>query len=281
MIDTLNKESMMNAIESAAGYIFEKIKINPDLALILGSGLGNFVDQIDDPIIVDFDEIPFFPKATVQGHGGKIYFGSLQGLKVLIFQGRFHYYEGYDMPIATLPIRVIAQLKIKNLILTNACGGVNKNFKAGDLMIIEDHLSMFCPSPLRGAHLDSFGPRFVDMSKPYDLDLIELCQRVAHEEGIKVQKGVYGYWHGPTYETASEIKAFKTLGADVVGMSTVPETIIANSCQMRVLGISCITNMTCIYTNDVTSHGEVMEMAKKVEKDFTCLLLKVLSHLKK
>lgn len=194
-------------------------------------------------------------------------------------QGRYHYYEGYDTQTLTFPIRVFHKLGIKSVILTNACGGVNKHFKAGELMIIEDHISNFCPSPLRGAHLEELGPRFSDMSQAYDREYIEMAEDCAKELNLKVQKGVYAFWHGPTYETPAEIRAYMALGADVVGMSTVGETAVAVNCGMRVLGISCITNMTSVISKGKTSHEEVIEMGKKVADSFIRLLSSVLERM--
>lgn len=271
-LDYMDKNFMQQAIDEAANFIQSKISTSPMIAMILGSGLGAFAKELGDSVILDFEEIPFFPKPTVEGHGGKLFIGELEGKTVLVMQGRYHYYEGYDTQTLTFPVRVFAKLGIKNIVLTNACGGVNKHFKAGQLMIIEDHISNFCPSPLRGAHLDEFGPRFTDMSQAYDKEFIELAEECARELNIHVQKGVYAFWHGPTYETPAEIRAYMALGADVVGMSTVGETAVAVNCGMRVLGISCITNMTSVISKGKTSHEEVMEMGQKVAHSFISLL---------
>lgn len=271
-LDYMDKDFMQDAIAKAAGFIEEKMKVTPMIAMVLGSGLGAFAKELKDPVIIDFEEIPFFPKPTVEGHGGKLFIGELEGKYVLVMQGRYHYYEGYDTQTLTFPVRVFAKLGIKNIVLTNACGGVNKHFKAGQLMIIEDHISNFCPSPLRGAHLEELGPRFTDMSQAYDREFIELAEECAGELGIQVQKGVYAFWHGPSYETPAEIRAYMALGADVVGMSTVGETAVAVNCGMRVLGISCITNMTSAISKSKTSHEEVMEMGRRVADSFISLL---------
>ena len=271
-LDYMDKEFMMKAIDEAVAYIKAKIKNQPVIAMVLGSGLGAFAEELQDAVVIDFESIPYFPKPTVEGHGGKLFIGELKGKTVLVMQGRYHYYEGYDTQTLTFPVRVFAGLGIKNIVLTNACGGVNKHFKAGQLMIIEDHIANFCPSPLRGAHLDMFGPRFTDMSEAYDREYIRLAEECADELGIHVQKGVYAFWHGPTYETPAEIRAYMALGADVVGMSTVGETAVAVNCGMRVLGISCITNMTSVISKSKTSHEEVMEVGRLVAESFISLL---------
>ncbi len=271
-LDYMDKAFMQKAIGEAADFIKAKITEQPEIALVLGSGLGAFAEELSDAVVIDFETIPYFPKPTVEGHGGKLFIGKLEGKCVLVMQGRYHYYEGYDTQTLTFPVRVFSKLGIGNILLTNACGGVNKHFKAGQLMIIEDHISNFCPSPLRGAHLDEFGPRFTDMSEPYDREYIKLAEECADELGIKVQKGVYAFWHGPTYETPAEIRAYMALGADVVGMSTVGETAVAINCGMRVLGISCITNMTSVISKSKTSHEEVMEVGRQVASSFISLL---------
>lgn len=271
-LDFTNKDEMIHAIDTASSYISSKIARVPDLAIVLGSGLGAFATYLQNPLIIDYHEIPFFPCPSVEGHGGKLFAGELNGKYVLVMQGRTHYYEGYDIQTITLPIRIFARMGIKSLILTNACGGINKHFEPAQLMLIEDHLAHFCPSPLRGAHLDELGPRFVDMSQAYDLEYLKIARECADKIGLKVQKGVYAFWPGPTYETAAEIRAYASLGADVVGMSTVAETMVANSCGMRVLGISCITNMTCVISKSVTSHEEVIEKGLAVADDFIRLI---------
>lgn len=271
-LDYMDKNFMQKAIAEATDFIQGKIKTSPMIAMILGSGLGAFAEELKEPVVINFEEIPFFPKPTVEGHGGRLFIGELEGKSVLVMQGRYHYYEGYDTQTLTFPVRVFAKLGIKNIVLTNACGGVNKHFKAGQLMIIEDHISNFCPSPLRGAHLEEYGPRFTDMSQAYDKEFINVAEECAKELHIQVQKGVYAFWHGPSYETPAEIRAYTALGADVVGMSTVGETAVAVNCGMRVLGISCITNMTSVISKGKTSHEEVMEMGQRVADSFIRLL---------
>jgi len=279
MFNAMDKESISKAIQEAVSYIQSKTTLKPAIGLILGSGLGMLAEQIEDATRIPFEDIPNFPKPTIAGHSGNLIIGKISGKNIAVMQGRVHYYEGYDTGTITFPVRVLAKLGIETLILTNACGGVSKHFSPGELMVIEDHLSFFCPSPLRGANLDEFGERFIDMSKAYTPDLVELAVKTAKSLGIKLQKGVYGYWQGPTYETAAEIRAFITLGADVVGMSTVPEAIVARHCGLKTMGISCITNMACIYTTDGTNHEEVIEMGKRVAGDFIKLLRAIMSAL--
>lgn len=278
-LDFTSKEAMMEAVETAVTYIQNKIDKQPELALVLGSGLNGFADTISNPLVIPYEEIPYFPTPTVAGHGGKLVFGEVAGKTIVVMQGRNHYYEGYDTQTITFPIRVFAKLGIKKLILTNACGSANKHLAPGDLMVIEDHLSHFCPSPLRGAYLDEFGPRFTDMSRAYEPEYIELAHSCAKELGIELQQGVYGFWHGPTYETAAEVRAYMALGADVVGMSTVAETIVAVNSGVKVLGISCITNVTCALSGGVTNHEEVMEMGLKVSKKFTALVTSIIERI--
>ncbi|HHY15834.1 MAG TPA: purine-nucleoside phosphorylase, partial [Firmicutes bacterium] len=258
----LDPKKLSAAIAKAASFIQAKTPLKPRIGIVLGSGLGALASRVEEAVRIPFANIPNFPAATIAGHQGQLIIGRLEGREVVVMQGRVHYYEGYSTNTTTFPIRVLAKLGIDTLILTNACGGVNKHFSPGELMVIEDHLSLFAPSPLRGPNLDEFGERFVDMYEAYTPELISLAQQSAKTLGIKLQKGIYGYWQGPTYETAAEIRAYMALGADVVGMSTVPEAIVARHCGLKLLGISCITNMTCIYTQG-TSHAEVVEMGRR------------------
>lgn len=278
-LDFTDQKSMMLAIDEATAFIKTKTNKKPTIALILGSGLGDFINNIENADIINYEDIPHFPRPTVSGHGGKLFIGEIAGKCIAVMQGRNHYYEGYDTQTITFPVRVFARLGIKSLVLTNACGGVNKHFSPGDLMIIEDHLSHFCPNPLIGANLDDLGARFVDMSRAYTPEYVTLAEKCAKKLDMKIQKGVYGYWTGPTYETAAEIRAYMALGADVVGMSTVAETIVACHAGIKVLGISCITNMTCVISKDGTNHEEVIEMGKKVATKFTTLLNEILKEI--
>jgi purine-nucleoside phosphorylase len=274
-----DQEAVMRAIDESAGYIAAKSAKKADIAVVLGSGLGAFADNLHDADVIPYGDIPFFSKPTVSGHGGTLHLGTVGGKRAAVMRGRMHYYEGYDTREITFPVRVLARLGITSIVLTNACGGVNKRFHPGDLMIIEDHIGNFCPSPLRGANLDIFGERFIDMSAAYTPAYIEIAERTAAALGIPVQKGVYGYWPGPAYETAAEIRAYMALGADVVGQSTVAETIVARHCGMRVLGLSLVTNMTCVYSRGGTSHEEVIEMGKNKARDFITLLEKIIERI--
>ncbi len=278
-LDYMNKTEVMEAIEAASNYILSEIDAKPEIALILGSGLGAFAEKLENPIIINYTDIPHFPHPTVEGHSGKLFVGKISGKCIAVMQGRNHFYEGYTTQTITFPIRVFANLGIEKIILTNACGGINENFSPGELMIIEDHIAFLCPPALRGAHLDKFGPRFTDMSKAYYPEYVQLAQKTAAELNIKAQKGVYAFWPGPTYETAAEIRAFMALGADVVGMSTVPECQVAVNAGMKVLGISCITNMTCVISKGETNHEEVIEMGKKVAGDFMRLLNEIIKKI--
>jgi purine-nucleoside phosphorylase len=277
-LDWTDRAAVMRAIDESASFIASKTGKKPEIALVLGSGLGAFAEKLKDADILPYGDIPFFPKPTVAGHGGNLCLGNVGGKCAAVMQGRMHYYEGYDTQEITLPIRVLSKLGIKTIILTNACGGINKHFRPGDLMIIEDHIGNFCPSPLRGANLDEFGERFIDMSAAYTPAFIELAEKAACEMGIRIQKGVYGYWPGPTYETAAEIRAYMALGADVVGQSTVAETIVAKHCGMNILGLSLVTNMTCIYSKG-TNHEEVIAMGKQKAEDFIMLLEKIIEKM--
>lgn len=259
-------------INEATDYIKSQYHGKIDLAIILGSGLGHLVDEIRNPVELDYRDIPHFPLTNLKGHVGKLIIGSLGGKTILAMKGRFHYYEGNDMPIVTLPIRVFSQLGIENLILTNASGGIRDDLKPGQLMLIKDHISLFMDSPLRGPNLDDFGPRFPDMSNAYDKTIGELAHKVATENNIDLKDGVYAFTQGPMYETPAEIRALRTLGADAVGMSTVPEAIVARHCNMKTLGISLVTNKAAGLSDEELSHEEVIDIAAKSEKNFATLI---------
>lgn len=265
------------ALESA-GYIKGKIGGLPEIGIILGSGLGPLADEIEDKVEIDYKEIPNFPVSTVEGHAGKLVYGKLGSKKVLAMKGRFHYYEGYDVSQVVFPIRTMKLLGINNLLVTNAAGGINREFKSGALMVIKDHISFFVPSALRGKNISEFGTRFPDMSEAYSKSLRALAQKVAKEKGVEVFEGVYAFAQGPMYETPSEIKALGILGADAVGMSTVPEVITAVHAGIKVLGISCITNMAAGILDQPLNHQEVMETAKRVEKGFTTLVKSIVEE---
>lgn len=259
-------------INEATDYIKSQYQGKIDIAIILGSGLGPLADEIKNPIELDYRDIPHFPIPGLIGHAGKLIIGNLENKKVIAMKGRFHYYEGNNMDIVTLPIRVFKRLGINNLILTNACGGIREDLKPGNIMVIKDHIGLFAPSPLRGPNLDEFGPRFKDMSEVYDLNLRKLAHQVADENSINLKDGVYAFFKGPMYETPAEILAYKTLGADTVGMSTVPEAIVARHCDMKTLGISLITNKAAGLANQELDHQEVVEIAHQAEKELITLV---------
>lgn len=249
-------------------YIKEKVSVIPKIAIILGSGLGSLSDDIEDKITIPYKDIPNFPISTVVGHKGELIFGKLNNVPIIAMNGRFHYYEGYDLKDVTYPIRIFKLLGVETLILTNAAGGINLNFQKGDLMIIEDQLSFFAESVLRGPNLDEFGDRFIDMSNVYTKEYIEILKPIMKEVTGKCLTGVYAYMKGPTYETPAEIRALRNLGADAVGMSTVPEAIVARHSNLKCIGITCITNMAAGINNEVLSHEDVKETAKKAEDNF-------------
>lgn len=250
-----------------------------DIAVILGSGLGDFGQELHHAKEIAYADIPGFPQATVKGHAGKLICGELAGKRVMMMSGRFHSYEGHSMRDVTLPIRVMAKLDVKNLIVTNAAGGVNTAFSAGVLMLLTDFINLSGKNPLRGENLDEFGPRFPDMTNAYDRELRDLALNCAKELGIDLRQGVYCWMNGPCYETPAEIRMVRILGADAVGMSTVPETIVARHCGMRVLGVSCITNMAAGVLDQPIHHEEVMEMGRRVRDDFAALLTRVIEQM--
>lgn len=266
----------MQKISEAAAFIASKCADVPKFAVILGSGLGIFADQLEQQVIIAFEDVPHFPLSTVEGHQGRIVAGRLGTVPVLILQGRFHYYEGYSMDQVVFPLRCLLQLGVKNLLVTNAAGSVDSNYRPGDLMLIRDHIKLQGENPLRGRNLEQFGPRFSDMSEPYSRDIRALAKKCAAEEDIELKEGVYYYMTGPSYETASEVKAINILGANVVGMSTVPEVIVAAHGKMKVLGVSCITNMGTGLLDQALDHAEVIKTGEMVGERFIRLLTRVL-----
>ncbi|MFJ7847513.1 purine-nucleoside phosphorylase [Peribacillus sp. NPDC097224] len=259
---------MFNSIETAAEFIKNKVDGTPDIGLILGSGLGVLADEIENPIIIPYHEIPEFPVSTVEGHAGQLVIGNLSGKQVVAMQGRFHFYEGYSMEKVTFPVRVMKLLGVETLIVTNAAGSVNESYAPGDLMIITDHINLMGTNPLIGANEDRFGPRFPDMSEAYNKELRAKAKTIASTLGLDVKEGVYIGNSGPTYETPAEVRMARVLGGDAVGMSTVPEVIIARHCGMKVLGISCLTNMASGILDQPLSHVEVIETTEKVKSSF-------------
>lgn len=257
-------------MENTIEFIKNKTDIKPEIAMILGSGLGVIADSIEG-VRIPFEEIPGFLASKVEGHAGQLVIGKLQEKNVIAMQGRFHFYEGHSMQQVTFPVKVMKKLGVEKLIVTNAAGGVNKSFNPGDLMIIKDHINFMGTNPLIGPN-DNMGERFPDMSNAYNKELRALARKTATELGQKIQEGTYVACTGPSYETPAEINGFRTLGADAVGMSTVPEVIVANHCGLRVLGISCITNMAAGVLDQPLNHQEVIETSAKVQKDFIALV---------
>ena len=255
-------------ILSAADYIKKQPDLRPDIGLVLGSGLGDYADTLEEAVRIPYADIPNFPVPTVAGHSGAMVFGKKCGQTVVVLQGRIHYYEGLSQKEITLPIRVLAALGVKTVVLTNACGGVNLSFKPGDLMLISDHINFSGSNPLIGANLDAFGPRFPDMSDLYTASIRAAIKEKASAAGIQLQEGVYAMYSGPNYETPAEIRMFRIMGADTVGMSTVPEALVAGHCGMQVVGVSCITNMAAGVLPVKLSHTEVTETANRVSKKF-------------
>lgn len=255
---------MLTTIKNTAVWIMEHTTLRPSTAIILGTGLGRLAEEIEVIESFDYKDIPNFPISTVEGHSGRLIFGRLGGKDVLAMQGRFHYYEGYDMKQVTFPVRVMYELGIKTLFVSNAAGGMNPDFEIGDIMLIRDHINLFPEHPLRGKNIPT-GPRFPDMSNVYDPALRNLAHGIAKERGIKVQEGVYVGVSGPTFETPAEYKMYRILGGDAVGMSTVPEVIVAHHCGMRVFGISIITDIGVEGKIVEVSHEEVQKAANAVQ----------------
>jgi purine-nucleoside phosphorylase len=270
---------MVQAINEAVAYVRSKTMIQPQVGVILGSGLGNVVDAIEVDASIPYGEIPGARASTVAGHQGRMIFGRANGVEVVVMQGRVHFYEGYEMEEVMFLSRVLGRLGIKKLIVTNAAGGVNTSYVAGDLMLISDHINFMGVNPLRGPNVEDLGVRFPDMSEAYPESLRQIAKDVAASMNLKLQEGVYLALSGPTYETPAEIRAFRILGADAVGMSTVPEVIAMSHMQIPVLGISCITNMAAGILKQKLTHTEVMETTARVQKEFTGLVLGVLAKL--
>lgn len=268
----------MKRIDEAAAKVLA-VCGKADIGVILGSGLGDYAEVLEDAVKLPYSEIPGFPRSTVAGHAGMWCCGTLYGKRVVMMQGRFHYYEGYGMKDVTLPVRVMQKIGVKTLIVTNAAGGVNLGYHPGELMVIGDIFSMTAQNPLIGPNLDAFGPRFPDMSCAFDKELRALAHECANEQGFALREGVYAQMTGPTYETPAEIRMLRTLGADAVGMSTVPEVIVARHGGMRVLGISCITNMAAGILDQPLNHAEVTETANRVKGQFRNLLDRIIEKM--
>ncbi|MDO4670342.1 MAG: purine-nucleoside phosphorylase [Aerococcus sp.] len=263
--------------EETIQYLKEKGMTQPTIGLILGSGLGALADEIEEAITIPYAEIPDFPVSTVKGHAGSLVYGQLAGQTVLALNGRFHYYEGYDLKTVTYPVRIMKELGVKTVVVTNAAGGINETFEPGDLMIITDYINFSGPNPLIGPNIDAHGPRFVDMTEAYSERGAQALRDIAKEEGYAIKEGVYCWMSGPTYESKAEIRALRVLGGDAVGMSTVPETIVAKHCGMEVVGISCITNLAAGMQAEL-NHEEVMETSARVNERFKTLVKKYLAR---
>lgn len=256
---------MWEKVQETVSYIKSKTNFTPEYGIILGSGLGGFTDDIQIEFTLSYNDIPNFPVSTVQGHKGALVFGTIGNKKVVAMQGRFHFYEGYDMKQVTFPVRVMKYLGVEKLIVSNASGGVNKNYHVGDIVIIKDHVNMMPEHPLRGKNDERFGPRFVNMSEPYSRKMIVKSKLIAGELNIEVKDGIYLGLQGPTFETLAEYKMVTNIGADCVGMSTVPEVIVAKHMNMECFGISVITDMGNEESIDTITHNEVLEAAQKAE----------------
>ncbi|WP_430886447.1 purine-nucleoside phosphorylase [Fusibacter sp. JL216-2] len=273
-------ENILVKIKEAKDFLAEKVGFEPEVGLILGSGLGILADEIENPIKIKYEDIPHFPVSTVEGHAGQFVAGDLEGRKVIAMQGRFHFYEGYTMQEVTFPVRVMVALGIKNLMVTNAAGGANEAYIPGDLMLITDHINFAGSNPLIGRNFEELGPRFPDCSEIYDKSINKKVEEIAKDQGIRLQKGVYQMNPGPTYETPAEVRMARILGADAVGMSTVPEAVVARHAGIKVTGISCITNMAAGILDQPLHHGEVVETANMVKKTFIQLVRSIVPVLK-
>lgn len=269
---------LQERITQAAAFIKEQGVQQVDIGLILGSGLGELGEEVENPIAIPYGTIPHFPVSTVVGHAGQLVYGTLGGQKVLAMQGRFHYYEGYSLEEVTFPVRVMKELGIHSVVVTNAAGGVNTEFTPGDLMMITDQINFTGVNPLYGPNDENMGPRFADMSHAYDESYQEIVRKVAKESGLDLKEGVYMGFSGPTYETPAEVRMARTLGADAVGMSTVPEVIVANHAGMKVVGVSCITNLAAGMQANL-NHEEVVETTTRVKETFKSFVKMILAQM--
>lgn len=265
--------------KKAADYILKKINFKPQIGIILGSALGSIAEEIENPTIIDYKNIPNFLTTTVESHAGKLILGKLAGKDVVCMSGRFHYYEGYDFESLTIPIRVFKLLGVETIILTNAAGGINRSFKPGDIMLIKDHIKLMGGSPVRGINIPEFGPRFFDVSDMYTKDLRKLTTSIANKLDIKIHEGVYYFAGGPQFETPSEIKAMRRLGGDAVGMSTVTEAITAAHCGMKVIGLSLISNMAAGMLNQPITTEEVDEAGKEASGRMKLLIREIVREI--
>jgi purine-nucleoside phosphorylase len=277
MVERMASTSLYERAEHATRVIRSRISVEPRIALVLGSGLGGFADDFEEAVSIPYEDIPGFVRSTAQGHAGLLVIGKIDSVPVLAMQGRVHYYEGYSLEEVTFPVRTFGLLGVKTLVLTNAAGGINVQLTQGALMVISDHLNLMGVNPLRGSNDERFGPRFPDMSAVYSHELQAMVIDEARAIGVEVRRGIYGALSGPSYETPAEIHLLRNLGADAVGMSTVPEAIVARHMGLEVLGISCITNMAAGIGDEPINHEEVMATGDSVRETFAELLRRVIS----
>tara|TARA_R110000868_G_scaffold406929_1_gene687749 strand:+ start:1843 stop:2673 length:831 start_codon:yes stop_codon:yes gene_type:complete len=265
--------TLFEKLEEASAYIKKQRDVRPQVGVVLGSGLGAFVDQIQDKVTLAYDDIPHFKQTTVEGHEGRLILGKIGNVEVAVMQGRYHAYEGHHTDQVVFPVRLLARLGIDSIILTNASGGVNESYKSGDLVMITDHINLSGQNPLVGPNIAELGPRFPDMTKAYDPKLQEILMSQAKAQGVDLKKGIYAGVLGPTYETPAEVRMIRILGGDLVGMSTVPESIAANHLGLSVAGVSCVTNMAAGIENVKLQHSDIKEQALKVMQKFSSLLV--------
>jgi purine-nucleoside phosphorylase len=274
-----SSSSLYERAEKAARLIRARAGVEVSVAIVLGSGLGAFADDLTDAVAIPYEEIPGFARSTVEGHAGRLVIGKTGEVTVAAMQGRFHFYEGYSLEDVTFPIRVLKLLGVRTLVLTNAAGALNVEFAPGSLMVISDHINLLGANPLIGPNDDRFGPRFPDLTLVYAADLQNMVIEEAREMGMELRRGIYAALSGPSYETPAEIHMVRTLGADAVGMSTVPEAIVARHMAMQVIGISCITNLAAGVSNRPIDHSQVMAIGERVRGQFTELLRRVVARL--
>jgi len=272
-------EDLTKKIAETTAFIKSKTEVEPRVGIILGTGLGALADEIDTQAVISYEDIPHFPVSTVESHAGKLIFGSIGNKPVMAMQGRFHYYEGYSMQQITFPVRIMKALGAETLLVSNACGGMNPIYTPGDIMIISDHINLFGDNPLIGINDESLGPRFPDMSEPYTQALIELAEQIALEEKIKIQKGVYVAVSGPCLETRAEYRFLRAIGADVVGMSTIPEVIVAVHSAMNVLGLSVVTDACFPDALEPVDIQKILKVAAEAEPKLTLLMKRVIERL--
>ena len=279
MSSTPNSSTLYERAQEAARLIRSRTDVDVTVAIVLGSGLGAFAQDLTEATQIPYDEIPGFARSTVEGHAGRLVIGKSGEVTLAAMQGRFHFYEGYSLQDVTFPVRVLKLLGVRTVVLTNAAGALNVEFTPGSLMVISDHLNLLGDNPLRGPNDERFGPRFPDLTSVYARRLQDVVIEEARALGLKLPRGIYGALAGPSYETPAEIRMLRTLGADVVGMSTVPEAIVARHMSMQVVGISCITNLAAGVSDEPIDHSQVMAIGERVRGDFTKLLSRVVSRL--